>query len=76
MYKRQEVEDLRERGATIVLRQCSRWLPGMQRAHSLAHGADFHRPEYYTSAYEEAWRQLQVAYLNASVSDRQAMDRF
>ena len=73
---RSEVADLRMRGATVVLRQCSRWLPGMQRAHALAHGAGFHRPEYYTPAYEEAWRQLQVVYWNASASDREAMDRF
>ena len=42
---RSEVADLRMRGATLVLRQCSRWLPGMQRAHALAHGDVFYRPE-------------------------------
>ena len=48
----------------------------MQRADALAHDARFHRPQYYTPAYEEAWRQLQVVYWNASASDREAMDRF
>ena len=73
---RSELDDLRMRGAKVVLRQCSRWLPGMQRAHALAHGRDFYRPEYYTPAYEEAWRQLNEVYWNASASDREAMDRF
>ena len=72
---RSEVADLRMHGATVVLRQCSRWLPGMQRAHALAQGSG-HARAYYTPAYEEAWRQLQVVYWNASASDREAMDRF
>ena len=73
---RSELADLRMRGATIVLRQCSRWLPGMEHAHGLAHGTNFHRPEYYTPDYEEAWRQLQLVYWSVSASDREAMARF
>lgn len=73
---RAEVEYFRMLGATVVLRQCSKWALGMQRAHALAHGSDFHRPEYYTPAYEEALRQFLLVYWNASASDREAMDRF
>ena len=73
---RSEIADLRSRGATVVLRQCSRWLAGMGRAHAVAQSNDFQRPEYYTPAYQEAWRQLQAVYWNAPASDREAMDRF